>query len=51
MEKEILAILDKIARRNKTIIMVTHHINNASFFDTIYSLENGVMSELIFQEH
>jgi len=49
MEKEILNILDKISQEKKTIIMVTHHISNAEFFDTIYAFENGVVNEMSFQ--
>ena len=49
MEKEILNILNKISQEKKTIIMVTHHISNAEFFDTIYALEDGVVNEMSFQ--
>lgn len=50
MEKEILRILDQLASRKKTIIMVTHHVSNAGFFDGIYSLKKGILHELALQQ-
>ena len=49
MEKEILNILDDLSTKKKTIIMVTHHISNAGFFDSVYALENGILHEMAFQ--
>jgi ATP-binding cassette, subfamily B, bacterial PglK len=49
MEKEILNILNDLSLKKKTIIMVTHHINNSEFFDNIYSLENGRLKERALQ--
>ena len=49
MEKEILNILNEIALRNKTIVMIMHHISDPEFFDTIYALEKGVLNEMTFQ--
>lgn len=49
MEKEILTILNTLASKQKTIIMVTHHINDAAFFDSIYTLDDGVLKEMELQ--
>lgn len=49
MEKEILNILEDLANKKKTIIMVTHKLTGASFFDSIYSLEKGKLHEVVMQ--
>ena len=49
MEKEILNILNDLSLKKKTIIMVTHHITDSRFFDSVYALENGTLKEMAFQ--
>jgi ABC-type multidrug transport system fused ATPase/permease subunit len=44
-EEEVLKALEKIARRDKTIVMITHHEHVLPWFDRIWHLENGVLSE------
>jgi ABC-type multidrug transport system fused ATPase/permease subunit len=49
MEKEILNILNDLSLKKTTIIMVTHHITDSRFFDSIYTLENGTLKEMAIQ--
>jgi ATP-binding cassette, subfamily B, bacterial PglK len=49
MEKEILNILHNLSLKKKTIVMVTHHITNSQFFDSIYTLESGTLREIALQ--
>jgi ABC-type multidrug transport system fused ATPase/permease subunit len=46
MEEEILNILERLSRQNKTIVMVTHKISRPDFFDVILNLENGSLREV-----
>ncbi len=45
LELEIVKLLEHLAFKKKTIIMVTHKIPDVNFFDTIYKLENGVLHQ------
>jgi ATP-binding cassette, subfamily B, bacterial PglK len=46
IELEIMNLLDRLAGKKKTIIMVAHKITQRDFFDTIYRLEKGKLNEI-----
>jgi len=46
LESEIMELLDHIAGRKKTIIMITHKAQT-HFFDTVYHLEKGRLKEAV----
>lgn len=41
-EQEILQTLERVASKNKTIVMITHHAHLLNRFDRVIKLENGV---------
>jgi ATP-binding cassette, subfamily B, bacterial PglK len=47
LEQDIMKLLDSLAVQQKTIIMVTHKRPEPDFFDAIYVLEKGKLSERI----
>lgn len=46
-ELEIINLLDRLADKKKTIIMVTHRIPRQNFFDCVYRLEKGILFEQV----
>ena len=48
VELEIMKLLDRLVCQKKTIIVVTHKIARKNFFDAIFRLEKGVLSEETF---
>ena len=49
VELEIMNLLNRLADKKKTIIMVTHKIAQRSFFDTVYRLEKGSLHEEVIR--
>jgi ATP-binding cassette, subfamily B, bacterial PglK len=49
LEADIMDLLDQLASRGRTIVLVTHKINNPEFFNTIYRLEKGILTEVVVQ--
>lgn len=47
IEHEILALIGRLSAKGKTIILVTHKIVDPDFFDAIYKLEAGRLSEVV----
>jgi len=47
IELEIMDLLDDLAKKGKTILMVTHKIARQDFFDSIYTLTGGKIQRLI----
>lgn len=50
LEREILTILDALSKQNKTIVVITHKVPDDDFFDSVYSLENGVLKALLLSK-
>lgn len=51
LEIDIWNILDELSKQGKTIIMVTHKLPHTNFFNSIYNLEKGHLSEVSVQLH
>ncbi len=41
IEMEIINLLDRLAKKGKTIIVITHKLPHTGFFDSVYRLEDG----------
>ncbi|RAW02747.1 ATP-binding cassette domain-containing protein [Pseudochryseolinea flava] len=46
LEKEILDLVSGLSLKGKTVLMITHKTHNASFFDTVYTLDKGSFTKV-----
>jgi ABC-type multidrug transport system fused ATPase/permease subunit len=47
LEQEIWKILHTLSTQNKTIVLITHKLPDTGFFQSIYTLENGIVKEAV----